>query len=145
MRHGHPQIRPKRLKNGDDDDDEPTYVDEESHDTISKADYQAMVGKAAAVGDPEANVDPEGNEKAPGNNAELDAHTEQGQLVTSKDKLIDVGARKKRKPVKVVGADLPLTDTETSDLVASEPGEHTNPRFTAPRTKRKKMKLSFDD
>ncbi|KAK4981980.1 hypothetical protein LTR50_007861 [Elasticomyces elasticus] len=51
-RHERATPRPKRLKrDGDSDEDEPTYVVEESNDTLSKAEYEAMAaaGKSTAA------------------------------------------------------------------------------------------------
>ncbi|KAI9796967.1 MAG: hypothetical protein M1825_006281 [Sarcosagium campestre] len=47
QRHERPIARPKRLRTGDDEDDEPTYVDDETNQTISKDEYLTLVEGSA--------------------------------------------------------------------------------------------------
>lgn len=43
LRHERPLARPRKQYGGNDDDDEPTYVDEESNSTLTKAQYEVML------------------------------------------------------------------------------------------------------
>lgn len=120
-RHERQIARPKRAKVAV-DDDAPTYVDEESNDTLSKEEYEALV--AAEVG-------PDNNEE----DAEAVATAEVAAVVhevDQKQSIIEVGKNhKKRRAAKMVGAD-------------DEGGSRTATR-TANKSKKppKAVKLSF--
>ncbi|KAJ5200330.1 hypothetical protein N7491_008868 [Penicillium cf. griseofulvum] len=122
-----PALRPSRLKvNKDDDDDEPTYLDEESNEVISKEQYKALVDESGPKGEDEA-----GNLK---DNSTGDQDKSQSELFTSKqNNLTEVGGQRKRKQAKVVGED----NAEAEDV---------QPKVTSKKSKKpKKIKLSFDE
>lgn len=128
MRHERPLARQRKLKN-EDDDDEPTYVDEDSHDTISKAEYDKMVkasDEVLAGGDVEQG--PIGTDAKPPEEKESSADT-----LPKKEAVAAIGASGKRRLAKVVG--------EEDDFV----GEQRIPRNgkKPPAKKTKKVKLSF--
>ncbi|KAF2817210.1 uncharacterized protein BDZ99DRAFT_374688 [Mytilinidion resinicola] len=117
-RHERPVARPKRAK-GDDDDDAPTYVLEDGNESLSKAEYEALIaGKDADQG--------------PGVE---DAEKEEASTQQSKHQLTVVGAvSKKRKAVKVVQA---------SD---GEEDADVKPKKAVKKPKKSKaVKLSFGD
>jgi hypothetical protein len=122
-----PALRPTRLKvNKDDDDDEPTYLDEESNEVISKEEYKALVAESGPNAEDEA-----GNLK---DNPTGDQDKSQTEHSTSKqNNLTEVGGQRKRKQAKVVGED----NAET---------EEVQPKVTSKKSKKaKKIKLSFDE
>ncbi|KAI4672920.1 uncharacterized protein J4E78_001423 [Alternaria triticimaculans] len=91
-RHEHPIARNKRMKKDDDEDDAPTYVMEETNQSLSKEEYDALVS---------GKDDKEGGEPAAdeaGKKKDSDATSQ------SKDKIAEVGAfSKKRKAAKIIG------------------------------------------
>ncbi|KAJ9488023.1 hypothetical protein VN97_g5280 [Penicillium thymicola] len=123
-----PALRPTRLKvNKDDDDDEPTYIDEESNEVISKEEYKVLVGENSPKGEGEAGDS--AKDKSTG-----DQDKSQAELSTSKqNNLTEVGGQRKRKQAKVVGEDKAEV-------------EEVQPKATSKKSKKsKKIKLSFDE
>lgn len=127
-RHERPIARPKRLKQNDDEDDGPTYVVEESGDTLSKAEYEAMLAKEDAAD--ETVERPEG-EAAEG--GEPRSHSRQ-QLAEAGQK------QKKRKAAKIIG-----NDDEKDEAVANGHEEQAKKVTKKPKKKAKAVKLSFED
>jgi hypothetical protein len=109
------------------------------------AEYQVMVGKAAATEDTENKVDAQGDDKHSEPDAGNDAHNEQYRSSASKEKLIDVGARKRRKTGKVVGGDVQLNEARNPLSRPSDTGDTAEPRFSGSKKKKQKLKLSFDE
>ncbi|KUM62846.1 hypothetical protein ACN42_g4251 [Penicillium freii] len=122
-----PALRPTRLKVNKDDDDEPTYIDEESNEVISKEEYKALVGENSPKGEGEAGDSAKDN--STGNQDKS-----QEELSTSKqNNLTEVGGQRKRKQAKVVGEDKAEV-------------EEVQPKATLKKPKKpKKIKLSFDE
>ncbi|KAF2140716.1 uncharacterized protein K452DRAFT_359737 [Aplosporella prunicola CBS 121167] len=123
--------RPKKAKQ-DDEDDAPTYVVEESNDTLTKAEYEALVnGKST----PDA---ANGEEKKDSENPENDEAAKADSKTTkSKQPTASIGAAsKKRKAVKVGGD---ADDEEEEELSKKKP----QPKKA--KKKAKAVKLSFAD
>lgn len=134
-----PVARPRKLKDGkDDDDDEPVYVDEESNEVISKEDYQALVGGSVSQKEDEVTSKDQSTVKVEDNDK---AHPMTDTTITKQRNLTEVGGQRKRKQAKIVGEDKP--DIEQKKLEAEE----TQPKAPTPRKvqKAKKIKLSFDE
>ena len=141
LRHERPLARPKRLRADDGEDDEPVYVDEENHNTMSKAEYEAMMEQPTGTGKESAN--PQSTEVNAAtkklDDGELHGAAESGKS-TAQDNMVDIGGgHKKRKMAKVIGD---LDEPEAEDV----------PRITKSGSNKKikhkkkaKMKLSFDD
>ncbi|KAJ9638872.1 hypothetical protein H2201_004601 [Coniosporium apollinis] len=134
-RHERQVARPKRLKNGDEEDDGPTIVDE-SNDTLSKAEYEALMGEKV-----EKESDAEPAESATsalqdGNgNGEDVQEKEDGGLV-KKQQIAEAGkSQKKRKVGKVVGE----AEEEEEDR------QQKKPEAKKVKKKVKAVKLSFGD
>ncbi|KAJ5101950.1 hypothetical protein NUU61_004172 [Penicillium alfredii] len=124
-----PVERPRKLKSRqDEEDDEPTYVDEESNEVISKEEYRALVG-ASDQKEREALEN-----KSDGENP---ASSQTESTGTKQSNLTEVGGQRKRKQAKVVGED------------KAEPEEPEEPPPKGPTSrkpkKQKKIKLSFDE
>ncbi|KAF4759619.1 hypothetical protein N7455_001244 [Penicillium solitum] len=122
-----PALRPTRLKvNKDDDDDEPTYIDEESNEVISKEEYKALVGEHSPKGEGEVGDSAKDNSTG-------DQDKSQAEFSTSKqNNLTEVGGQRKRKQAKVVGEDKAEVEVQ--------------PKATSKKSKKpKKIKLSFDE
>ncbi|KAK2801525.1 hypothetical protein FQN50_007741 [Emmonsiellopsis sp. PD_5] len=138
FRNDRPNPRPTKQRDTD-DDDAPTYVDEESNEVISKEEYEALV-----KGDSEDQVaEDAGNNNEDGNNETnaLDTTTGTGKeskTVTetpgpkAKQRVAEIGGAKKRKQGKVIGDDATEPD-------AKKPQTSRKPKL------KKKIKLSFDD
>ena len=91
-RHEHPVARNKRVKKDEDEDDAPTYVMEETNQSLSKEEYDALVSGKDSKGE----EDPAGDEAEPKKVIENDSKP--------KDKIVEVGANaKKRKAAKIIG------------------------------------------
>lgn len=123
-----PALRPTRLKvNKDDEDDEPTYVDEESNEVISKEEYKALVGESGPK--KEGEDDPSMKDNSTGDDGKAQAET----ASSKQSNLTEVGGQRKRKQVKVVGED----NAEAEDV---------QPKAASKKSKKpKKIKLSFDE
>ncbi|KAJ5558799.1 hypothetical protein N7535_009320 [Penicillium sp. DV-2018c] len=123
-----PALRPTRLKvNRDDDEDEPTYVDEESNEVISKEQYKALVGESGSKEEGEDAT----SAKDPSTAREDNPAAAVGP--TKQSNLTEVGGQRKRKQVKVVGED-------------KADAEEVQPKSASKKSKKsKKIKLSFDE
>ncbi|EAU33917.1 conserved hypothetical protein [Aspergillus terreus NIH2624] len=127
-----PMTRPRKPKDANVDDDEPTYVDEETNEVISKEEYEALVRAEetskegpAEDGETPSRVDQDGKS------------TTEKEAPASKQAIAEIGGPKKRKQAKVVGDDHPPEESE--DLPRKDAGSRK------PKQKKKKIKLSFDE
>ena len=123
-RHEQPVARNKKLKN-DDEDDAPTYVLEDTNQSLSKAEYEAMVAGDDAKDD---------NAVADETAAQESTTRPEKQI---KDNITEVGkVLKKRKVAKVIGEEKEdestAKSTETKVIKKS-------------RKKSKPVKLTFGD
>jgi hypothetical protein len=124
-RHENPIQRNKRLKQ-DDEEDAPTYVLEETNQSMSKAEYEAMVAGKDSEEDP-ASLD------------QADKNKDAYAKPQVKDTIVEVGkATKKRKVAKVIGEE------------KEDDGKETEPKsekkvVKKPKKKGKPVKLSFGD
>ena len=126
-RHEHPVARPKKQRD-DSEDDEPTYVDEQSHDTISKEDYAKMLN-------PESEKPPNATEGGAGTKEDPSNHD---TATEAPRKAVEASVgNKKRRLAKAVGT----TEGEPVEDAADRP------KKTAKKAGKKtqKVKLSFDD
>lgn len=131
-----PIARPRKQKK-DDEDDEPTYVDEESNEVISKEEYEALVQESNPKDDEHPEQEPADKEQNATGSGEKD-NTDTGKDVpASKQNVAEIGGPKKRKQAKVVGED------NKEPEVGEEQREA--PAVRKPKQKKKKIKLSFDE
>ncbi|KAI9043401.1 DUF4604 domain-containing protein [Aspergillus affinis] len=130
-----PISRPRRPKDDNGDDDEPTYVDEESNEVISKEEYEALV-RGGAPKEDESSEEKTVNKKDP-SGADEGTQSTTEKDGPSKQNLAEIGGQKKRKQVKVIGEDKP--EAENEELQPKEPASRK------PKQKKKKIKLSFDE
>lgn len=134
--------RPRKHKGVDEDEDEaPTYVDEESHDTFTKAEYEALMN-------PKDQTAPQAKDVKGGEATDLaDGGAE--STSTAKDQAVElpnlakreivatIGGAGKRKIVKVVGGELDGQESIEVRKPATSVKKTTKPK--------KKIKLSFDE
>ena len=139
-RHERPLARPRRQKAEDEEDDGPTYVQEETQDMISKEEYAVMLDRDRNIVRDEKN--PESVEGNPVQCTDLDVDKELStrQRTQKQQQLAVIGAPKKRKMTKVVGDD----QSKSSFGEAQRINESTE-LITKPKKSKKKIKLSFDD
>lgn len=133
-----PSARPRKLKDkNDEDDDAPVYVDEESSEVISKAEYEALVGGGTDKKDNEAST-----KGSPTENEQASAQSRTETSTAKQRNLTEVGGTRKRKQAKIVGED---EDKEKSE--EKQEADAAQPKAAAPRKskKAKKIKLSFDE
>lgn len=121
-----------------DDDDVPTIVDEENNRTLSKSEYEALLAEEASK---EASVDETGQVESI---EDLKGVKEQIPVADErlKQEVTQAGqAQKKRKAIKVVGAD----DIDSADTMLEE--NTKKPKFSTSKSKRKAkaVALSFGD
>ncbi|KAF9739054.1 hypothetical protein PMIN06_005302 [Paraphaeosphaeria minitans] len=123
-RHEQPIPRNKRLHKDDDEDDAPTYILADTNQSMTKAEYEAMVaGKDTEQSDATKEED----------EAKKDSATTQ-----PKDNIVEVGkATKKRKVAKVIA--------EPEDDEAKESNEPEMKVVKKAKKKGKPVKLSFGD
>jgi len=146
-RHERPIARPGRLtKSGNDEDDAPTYVVEDSGNTLSKEEYEALLAKETQPDGEEGKngtvvdkfADAPVTTKQDAGPAQADAIDEKVAARTKQDVTEVGGAQKKRKAARVVGG-------------AEESGEADDkdediPKATKKMKKKvKPVKLSFGD
>ena len=136
-RHEHPVPRPKRLKQ-DDEDDAPTYVVEDSNDTLSKAEYEGLLAGKEVNNDSNSE---ERDHSTDAKDASDDRHGEENSkrdAVANTDRVAEAGKlQKKRKVGKVVGGE----EEEAVDDKKPSNSDATK----KPRKKAKAIKLSFDE
>ncbi|EAW17438.1 DUF4604 domain-containing protein [Aspergillus fischeri NRRL 181] len=125
-----PVARPRLAKKDDEDDDEPTYVDEQSNEVISKEEYEALLR-----GDEKQQ---ESFEKQSGHESKQDTERPDAEVASSKQNLAGIGGPKKRKQAKVIADD--SVEAENNTQQAS-----TGPQKAKQKQKKKKIKLSFDE
>jgi delta 1-pyrroline-5-carboxylate dehydrogenase len=126
-RHEQPTARNKHMKETD-EDDAPTYVLEETNQSLTKEEYDALVS---------------GEEAAEKEDRSLDASKEQTEeAVRQKDTIAKVGAAtRKRKAAKIIGDDQDEGD-EVAGKDAKSPGAKV---IKKPKKKSKAVKLTFGD
>ena len=141
LRHERPLARPKKQKAGNDDDDDPTYVDEESQNTMTKAEYESLVGRQTVPDKEGVNQELNGTEGIrPVIAEENDDDDDDDDMTTVRIKqpVAEIGAPKRRKAVKAVGDDTEHSKDAEPKTVSSESGSSQKLKT------RKKVKLSFD-
>ncbi|KAK8220037.1 hypothetical protein M8818_000453 [Zalaria obscura] len=147
-RHERQIARPRKPKDAD-DDDAPTYVIEESNDTLSKEEYEALVSGKGDAGEGSGNTTVKGKStqdepKASGAlppDGETDAPTSDGERKKQPAEA-GIGSKKRKvaKVAKVVGRDDGEEENEKNDTSESVP------KITKkPKKKAKAIKLSFGD
>jgi hypothetical protein len=127
-RHEQPIARNKRMKKDDDEDDAPTYVLEDTKESLTKEEYDALVsGK-----DYKEKEEAEDSAKQGGTESES----------KPKDKIAEVGAAsKKRKAAKIVNE-----EHEEVKPDASKDGKQADSKGTKkPKKKAKAVKLTFGE
>ncbi|KAL8929114.1 MAG: hypothetical protein Q9172_000657 [Xanthocarpia lactea] len=142
-RHQRPQARPRKLRNADDeDDDQPLYVhDQDPSETLSKAEYDALLKAPSpeqqtvteAQPDPDAQASNE-LEALPQANLEGQAQQE----LATEERTAGIGGSSKKRSAKVVGGDA-SSDEVHKRKTGSQISKKQGPK------KGKKMKLSFED
>jgi len=120
--HRNPAVARNKKLDRDDEDDAPTYVLEDTHESLTKAEYDALVAGKDADPD-EDSKDSETKDKDP--------------APQQKDKIVEVGkASKKRKAAKVIGGD----EEKGKDGI-----DNNAKVIKKPKKKSKPVKLSFGD
>lgn len=118
--------------NKDDEDDAPTYVMEDTKESLTKEEYAALVSGEVSKDD-EANA---GDEASKGEAKDVEAK--------QKDKIAEVGAgSKKRKAAKIIGDD--HDQGETKDEESKEVKKSDAKVTKKPKKKTKAVKLTFGD
>src|SRR5579871_2341570 len=128
--------KPRRLELGDDDG--PTYVLEESGDTVTKEVFEKMIAKNKEVEDIPVIEDAE--EKRQDNGAQNEKND---NMSRHKQQVAQIGAlTKKRKIAKIVGQG---PDSDERAEGASSSKVFSKPNVQKPKKKAKQVKLTFDD
>ncbi|KAF4304665.1 hypothetical protein GTA08_BOTSDO07927 [Botryosphaeria dothidea] len=133
-RHERPIARPKRLKR-DEEDDGPTYVVEESNDTLTKAEYEALINGVAEQ--QSADVTENAAQKKDGDQTVAEAAKPKQQQVASVG-----GASKKRKAVKI-GGDADEDEGEETGPAEKAEVQQKEAKTKKTKKKAKAIKLSF--
>lgn len=138
-RHQHPLARPRKQNATEDADDEPTYVDEDTLDNISKDEYTALLmrDKEKADNDPTSSLLDRGRHSEDG----VSGHTgEQLHNAKPAEQLqANIGGTSKKRLIKAIG-----DHSEVQENIPDRDGP--SPRnANRDRTKRKKIKLSFEE
>ena len=138
-RHERPLARPRKQVEGE-QDDEPTYVVEDSQDTLSKAEYEALIATKDEDDKRNENDIVSSTEVCHGSReAGLRKDKVTGGAALGTQEVAGIGYSTKRRLAKIVG------DEEEENEATSEKID-SRKKGTKPRAhRRKKMKLSFDD
>ncbi|KAL1798278.1 hypothetical protein ACET3X_002315 [Alternaria dauci] len=129
-RHEHPIARNKRMKKDDDEDDAPTYVMEETNQSLSKEEYDALVSGKDGKEEEETAADEVGKKKDGDSTSQ------------SKDKIAEVGANgKKRKAGKIIGEDQGESKEDEETGVKKPDAKPAK----KPKKKTKAVKLTFGE
>ncbi|KAL8801393.1 MAG: hypothetical protein Q9182_004507 [Xanthomendoza sp. 2 TL-2023] len=137
------RARPKKQRHADEeDDDEPVYVhDEDPHEPISKADYEALL-KAPSTEQEPAKVMQSVTSAQLSQETESSDQVQSGDLVQqalpAKERTAGIGASSKKRSAKIIG------DDDSSDEVRKSTTGSEAPKKQVQK-KGKKVKLSFDD
>lgn len=136
--------RPKKHKISD-DDDEPTYVDENSQNAISKADYDALMNpqklekeEERSANSPPTSQNRQLREDATSSNDHLDQEVLPSRLEAS------IGGISKKRLAKIIGEDgksAQSSPNENPSVIESGGISKLNKK----EKKAKKVKLSFDE
>lgn len=139
LRHERPLARPRKQRAGDEDDDQPTYVDEESRDTISRAEYESLLGRQTRSDNAAIRSKLDGTEVVqPSIAGEVEDDGDE-KTVRIKQQVAVIGAQKRKKVAKVIGDDTQDHKDTGNKIVSTESRADKKPN------KRKKVKLSFDE
>ncbi|KAJ9627882.1 hypothetical protein H2203_003100 [Taxawa tesnikishii (nom. ined.)] len=151
-RHERAIARPRKPKDAASlDEDAPTYVVEDSGDTLTKAEYDALMsGNGGKAGDAETpGVTGQSTSDEPEASGSLPAEEGVDDAERKKQAIMEAGkASKKRKVAKVVGGEDDDDDDEPAD---EKDGNGNNAPAAAskaakkPKKKAKAIKLSFGD
>lgn len=127
-RHERPTPRNKRLKQ-DDEDDAPTYVLEDTNQSMTKEEYEEFIGKKKTEEDADLEQKDTTTQSTKGNSAK------------PKDKITEVGASsRKRKAAKVIN------DEPENDKGEPKEVKKTDSKIVKkPKKKSKAVKLTFGD
>ena len=130
--------RPRRQVKEGEEDDQPTYVLEESQDTLSKAECEALIAAANTSTDNEKDVLSSGKTSHDVEEDESRKDEVAREAVLVKQPVAGIGGSVKRKLGKVIGTE--------------EKGEEASDKLDSGQTskkikvkKGKKIKLSFDE
>ncbi|KAJ4993182.1 hypothetical protein SVAN01_01157 [Stagonosporopsis vannaccii] len=125
-RHERPIPRNKRLKS-DDDDDAPTYILEDTNQSMTKEEYEAFVAEQSSEQEP---TEQSAIIKGAGKESET----------KSKDKITEIGVNaKKRKAARIIG------EQEDSKDQPNDAKEGNKKPVKKPKRKAKAVKLTFGD
>lgn len=134
-RHERAIARPRKAKNADDEeDDAPTYVDEDTNHTLSKEEYAALVKSDEQVA-----------EEAPVKANKDISEADDNEVALKKEKVAVIGPSKKRPIGKVVGVDESEDTTVSEDKQKHRVSIDKKSDTLKPKKKSKKIKLSFND
>ena len=119
-------------------DDEPTYVVEDSQDTLSKAEYEALIATKDEDKQNKNNVTSSTEASHGSEEAVLRKDGVTGEAALGKQEVAGIGCSTKRRLAKIVG-------DEEEEKEATSGNNDSRRKDSKPANKRKKMKLSFDD
>ncbi len=128
------------MKDGE-EDDQPTYVVEDSQDTLSKTEYEALRRqnedeKTGETDPPFSEKDDNSNESTADATKEKDLSTD--KVASAKEQVAAIGASNKRRLAKIVG--------ERDEEMTRPEQEDSKQQAKRPEAKKaKKVKLTFDE
>lgn len=135
-RHERPLARPRKQVKDGEEDDQPTYVLEGSQDTLSKAEYEALMDTADHERQDENKAIPSAKPDLGTQKPASGASDVSEDVAPVKQKIAAIGSSNKRRLAKVVG--------EADDVDGDPDVKGTCPAPNRKMHKTKKVKLSFD-
>ena len=145
--------RPRKQVQEEEKDEQPTYVMAGSQDTLSKAEYEALVATNDADKQDEKAVPPSTEAHHGIEETELSKDEITGEAAPAKQRVAGIGSSSKRRLAKVVGEEEEEEEEDEEDEEDEEKGNGSIPHKNDSRNKDKKirakkgkkMKLSFDE
>lgn len=134
--------RPRKQIQEGEEDDQPTYVVEDSQDTLSKVEYEALVAADRADKEDENNVHPSAQASHGNGEAESRKGEDIGKAAPVKQQVAGIGGSTKRRLAKVVGDE---KEGEEEDEAGPDKFDSGRDSKKNRLKKGKKMKLSFDE
>ena len=138
-------VRPRKQVQEVGKDEQPTYVVEDSQDTLSKAEYEALLATNDADKQNEKNMPSSREAHHRFEEAELRRDEVATEAAPVKQRVAGIGSSSKRRLAKVVGGEEEEEEEEKEDGSAPEMSDPRKRDKKIRAKKGKKMKLSFDE
>lgn len=138
------QQRPKRLQiGGEDDEDGPTYVDEDTNEVVSRDEYQARLDDELGSVKQAADDATAGDADLGVKEGELEkADVPENEVEEVVERVADIGNRQRKRAAKVIASD---ADDAGKPTRPDELQHAASKKSESKSRKKRRIQLSFDD